>query len=96
MTDTHYGQQDSTAADTTAAATTADAPNFVAEYGLSKLQSGPVIPLYHLDNYTFGTKEQQREKDFNVRDRMERLERVSVAGQRSERRKGGEEGREGE
>jgi hypothetical protein len=35
-----------------------------------------VIPLYSLDNYTFGTKEQQREKDPNVKMRMERMERV--------------------
>lgn len=41
-----------------------------------QLHSAPVIPLYSLDNYTFGTKEQQREKDANVKMRMERMERV--------------------
>lgn len=44
-----------------------------------QLHSAPVIPLYSLDNYTFGTKEQQREKDPNVKMRMERMERVGVA-----------------
>jgi hypothetical protein len=41
--------------------------------------AAPVIPLYHLDNYSFGTKEPQLEKDGTIKARMERYERVSSA-----------------
>lgn len=49
-----------------------------------QLHSAPVIPLYSLDNYTFGTKEHQREKDPNVKMRMERMERVGRTGHRTQ------------
>lgn len=38
----------------------------------------PLPPLYSLNNYSFGTKEQQREKDTSVAARLERMERNYV------------------
>ena len=43
---------------------------------VTQLHAAPVIPLYHLENYTFGTKEPQHEKDATVKMRMDRQERV--------------------
>jgi hypothetical protein len=46
--------------------------------GAEKVLTAPVVPLYHLENYSFGTKDAQLEKDPNMAVRMQRHEKVST------------------
>jgi len=45
--------------------------------GAAKVLTAPVVPLYHLENYSFGTKDAQLEKDASMAARMQRHEKVS-------------------
>jgi hypothetical protein len=42
--------------------------------------SATVVPIYHLENYGFGTKEPQHEKDTHAKSKFDRMERVRQHG----------------